>query len=292
MSYFDVDWSHRFTFGEPRSLKNLIGICLHTTENAAGTPAENVATYQINSESGSYNMLVDTTGKRLRANTDDWFTWSTGNKGNSVLLHLSFVAYASWTRAQWLAQDKMLRAGATVVAHWCRTYGFPVKKAVPVGNLPGITTHDATRAWGGTDHTDPGPNFPWDVFLKYVNENMATPKPATTNPITTKEATVSTILTGESAEALNIARIQSTEANKKVAELVRRMDNIESKIEVIASQLVGTGRTKDNKVTYSGWPQLGLNDKGAPQTIVDGLAALIKEQEKVNKAMLAIGGSR
>ena len=179
MSYFDVDWSPRFGFGRPRPLSGLRGVCIHTTENSPGTPAENVANYQLTSKSGSYNMLVDTTGKRLRENTDDWQVWASGNKGNDILLHISFVFRAHYSRAQWLAQDKMLRAGATVVGHWCKKYGFPVRQ-VGVAGLPGITTHDATRAWGGTDHTDPGPNFPWDVFLRYVNESIqgaTAPKP-------------------------------------------------------------------------------------------------------------------
>lgn len=180
MTYYDVDWSPRFSFGGPRSLSGLRGVCIHTTENTAGTPAENVANYQINSQSGSYHVLVDTTGKRLRENTDDWITWSTGNQGNNLLVHISFVAQARWSRAQWLAEDRMLRAGATVVAHWCRTYKWPVRQ-VGVNGLPGITTHDATRVWGGTDHTDPGPNFPWDVFLRYVNEAI-NPAPAPAPP--------------------------------------------------------------------------------------------------------------
>lgn len=172
MSYYDVDWSDRFGFGRPRPLSGLIGVCIHTTENDAGTPAENVANYQITSESGSYNVLTDTSGKRLRENTDDWQVWATGNKGNDVLLHLSFVARAAWSREKWLSYPAMLRAGATVVAYWCKTYGFPVRHAVTVAQLPGVTTHNATRAWGGTDHTDPGPGFPMDVFLGYVTEAM------------------------------------------------------------------------------------------------------------------------
>ncbi|WP_040426530.1 peptidoglycan recognition protein family protein [Corynebacterium mastitidis] len=177
MSYFDVDWSPRFSFGGPRSLGALRGVCIHTTENSPGTPAEAVANYQITSQSGSYHMLVDSTGKRLRENTDNWITWSSGNQGNNILLHISFVFRARYSRAEWLAQEKMLRAGASVVAHWCKTYRWPVKH-VGVNALPGITTHSDTRAWGGTDHTDPGPNFPWDVFLRYVEEAMAGPKHA------------------------------------------------------------------------------------------------------------------
>jgi len=165
------DWTSRFNFGGPRSTAALIGVCIHTTENDPGTPAENVANYQVTSETGSYHVLADRAGLLIE-NTDDWVTWSSGNRGNDVLLHLSFVFRAAYSREQWLAEEAMLRNGAWQVAQWCKRYGWPVRM-VGVNNLPGITTHDATRAWGGTDHTDPGRNFPWDVFLRYVEEAMA-----------------------------------------------------------------------------------------------------------------------
>ena len=194
------DWTAKFLFGGPRSTANLIGVCIHTTENDPSTPAENVANYQLNTQSGSYNTLADRKGI-LRENTADWITWSTGNKGNTLLMHLSFVARASMTRAQWLAEDAMLRHGAWEVAQWCKKFGWPVRH-VGVSGLPGITTHDATRAWGSTDHTDPGPNFPWDVFLGYVNEEInggSAPAPA-------EEETIRAELTGVSATALDIVR--------------------------------------------------------------------------------------
>lgn len=170
-NYFDVDWAPKFDFGGPRPLSGIRGVCVHTTENVAGTPCENVARYQLNSQTGSYHVLVDTAGRRLRENTDDWTTWSTGNKGNNVLLHVSFVAQARWSRAEWLAQDRMLDAGASVVAHWCSRYNIPVRKVSAAG-LPGLVGHADTRVWGGTDHTDPGAGFPWDAFISKVNRHL------------------------------------------------------------------------------------------------------------------------
>jgi hypothetical protein len=218
LSYYDLDWSSRFNFGGPRSLSGIQRIVIHTTENSAGTPAENVANYQINSQSGSYHVLVDTTGKRLRENTDDWITWSTGNNaGNVQGVNLSFVAQAAWTRAQWLAQEKMLRAGATVVAYWSKTRNIPVTK-VTTGR--GVCGHGDLRAFGGTDHTDPGPNFPWDVFLSYVNQVLA--GGGTTTP---KGDTLS-------AQA-------------------------EKRIELMLDQIVGPEKKANGDYKFTGWPQLG-----------------------------------
>lgn len=170
MALFDIDMSKQFGFGGPRSTSGIQRVVIHTTENSTGTPAANVANYQIRSKTGSYHYLVDASGKRIRCNTDDWITWSTGNNaGNVQGLNLSFTTYSANTRAQWLAQEKMLRAGATVVADWCKKYNIP---AVKVTTGRGICGHGDMRAFGGTDHTDPGPNFPWDVFIKYVKAAM------------------------------------------------------------------------------------------------------------------------
>lgn len=181
MTYYDVDWSPRFDFGGPRSTSGLKGVCVHTSEGNPNITAENLANYQLTSQTGSYHVIVDLTGKRLRENTDDWITWSSGNQGNNILLHICFTARADWTRQQWLDQQKMLRAGATVVAHWCKTYRFPVRK-VDTRSLPGILGHDDTRAWGGTDHTDPGKNFPYDVFAQMVND-VLNPAPPSGGPM-------------------------------------------------------------------------------------------------------------
>lgn len=238
MTYYDVDWSPRFGFGWPRSLSGLRGVCIHTTENQPGTPAENIAQYQINTETGSYHVLVDSTGKRLRENTDDWATYSTGNQGNNILVHLSFVFFAGASRAQWLSQDKMLRAGATVVAHWCRTYKWPVKH-VNVNGLPGITTHDATRVWGSTDHWDPGPNFPWDVFLRYVNESInSAPAPKPTPEEDVMAADLNTIITTDTGEK-HRAQDLIKWTDGRVYELTReggRLDQIEAKIDRLLAE--------------------------------------------------------
>lgn len=171
-TYYDSDRSAEFGFGGPRPISGLRGVCIHTTESgksatATARTADDVTTYQATSQTGSYNVMVGVDGKRILQNTDDWQTWSTGNKGNDILLHVCVVGNASQSRAEWLAQDKMLRAVGSVVGHWCRLYGWPIKK-VDAAHLPGVLGHVDTRVWGGTDHTDPGPNFPYDVVLAYA----------------------------------------------------------------------------------------------------------------------------
>ena len=66
-----LDWTSRFAFGRPRPTHQIRNIIIHVTVNTPGTPAENVANYQITSQSGSYHELTDTTIKHLIENTDE-----------------------------------------------------------------------------------------------------------------------------------------------------------------------------------------------------------------------------
>lgn len=171
-----LDWTARFAFGRPRPTHQIRNIIIHVTVNTPGTPAENVANYQITSQSGSYHELTDTTIKHLIENTDDWLTWSSGNYGNDVGLHRSFVMWGTETRAQWLQYDAMLREAAKRDAEWCRKYNIPPVKLTAAdlrAGKRGFAGHLETgQAWGGTDHVDPGTGFPWDIYLGYVRDYL------------------------------------------------------------------------------------------------------------------------
>lgn len=168
-----LDWHMKFNFGRPRNTGSLRNVFIHTTENGPSTSAEAVANFQITSQSGSYHELVDRE-KVLIENTDDWVTWSTGNLGNDIGLHISIVARAAMKRAEWLDEEQRygtLSRTARRVARWCRAYDIPpvfVDSAGLKAGKKGISTHDAARVWGNTDHWDPGPGFPMDKFLELV----------------------------------------------------------------------------------------------------------------------------
>ncbi|QMV84736.1 N-acetylmuramoyl-L-alanine amidase [Corynebacterium hindlerae] len=173
-----TDISNIFDFGGPRT-RPIMGICIHTTESADGARAIDVARWQASSRTGSYHRLVDTHGDLVICNTDDWTTWSVGNVGNDILLHLSFVARAAWTRDQWLAQDHMLTLGAVQVATWAKAHDIPLEKIGPNDLLQkkrGVCGHVDCQVWGGTDHTDPGRSFPWDVLLDKARRILSPPE--------------------------------------------------------------------------------------------------------------------
>ncbi|MGY0605732.1 peptidoglycan recognition protein family protein [Corynebacterium amycolatum] len=176
----DIDKHHLITFGRSTPLPKK-RIIVHTTENAPGTSSQAILDYQVRTRTGSYHRLVDATGKITLANTDDWQTWSTGNKGNDIALHVSCVARAAMTREQWLAQPKMLEGVARVIAYWARTYDIPLVKlsrAELGAGRHGVAGHLEAQVWGNTDHWDPGYHFPYDVVLgraKEINAGKSAP---------------------------------------------------------------------------------------------------------------------
>ena len=231
----DIDLHHLIPFGRPTPLPKKI-IIVHTTENAPGTPSRNIIDYQVRTQSGSYHRLVDSTGKITMANTDDWQTWSTGNKGNDIALHVSCVAQAKMTREQWLAQPKMLEGAARVIAHWSKKYGIPLVKlsrAELGAGKHGVAGHLEAQVWGNTDHWDPGYHFPYDVVLKRAAEINNPPKKEEAKPVPP--------ITVPDTTAPQVDRDQ-----------------------LIYEQLAGPGAPG----TFPGWPQLG------DRTLVDALAAI------------------
>lgn len=172
-----------------RSLAKLLWIIIHTDESAydyaarrvrdTGWTAKRLAEYQQSpSAGGSYTGAADRGGLTCRIAEDGSVTWSTGNLGNSLGINLCFAGTtAHFTREQWLARMDQLRAGALIVASWAAKYTIPVRKLAKgdmLARRKGIGGHDDARELGSTTHWDPGPGFPWDVFLDLVKKAGST----------------------------------------------------------------------------------------------------------------------
>jgi hypothetical protein len=152
--------------GTPISL-----IAIHTAEGAR-TAASLAAYLDQPSTQASYHVLVDDT-TTITYLPDDVACWAMLS-GNARSLQLCFTGFAAWSRAEWLTHERMLRQGATVVARWCARYQIPPVKLTPAqvgANARGVMGHwDWTVGKREGTHTDPGPNFPWDVFMSYVHQ--------------------------------------------------------------------------------------------------------------------------
>lgn len=109
--------------------------------------------------------------------------WTVGNReGNYLGINHELAGFASQNRAQWLDAfgRGMFAQLAPTVRKDMAKFRIPLQRRT-VGELrariPGHTSHnDLREAFGGTTHTDPGPNFPWDVLFNVI---AGTPAPST-----------------------------------------------------------------------------------------------------------------
>lgn len=97
--------------------------------------------------------------------------WHCGN-GNQRSRGLEVTGYASWTLAQWTTGDawEALRLDAKRLAEGCSRANIPLRW-LSLGQIRagerGVCTHfDISQTFGGTNHTDPGPGFPYEAFMR------------------------------------------------------------------------------------------------------------------------------
>jgi N-acetyl-anhydromuramyl-L-alanine amidase AmpD len=169
-------------YGEGRGGVNIRLVVIHDMEAPErSTTAENVARYFANlpaSNKASAHVCVDD-NSAVRCVDDGDRAWHAPG-ANSDGLGLELAGYARQSRAEWLDtySKAVLGQAATVTASWCRKYAIPVRRLtiseIKAGKKGIVGHRDISAAYRQTDHTDPGPNFPWDVFLGMVRDRMGT----------------------------------------------------------------------------------------------------------------------
>ncbi|HEX6970273.1 MAG TPA: N-acetylmuramoyl-L-alanine amidase [Micromonosporaceae bacterium] len=178
--------------------------------------------------------------------------YTVGNTaGNYRGINWEFAGFARQTREQWLDDFgvAMFRQAAPYIRADAEKYGIPLKRC-SVDDLKarrkGITSHNDLRlAYGGTTHTDPGPNFPWDEFMAIIQEDDVSaqdvwkwdpndPKTGVRNqPFNSDAATNPTV---EARYALERAWYESHYANERVGKLSAMVDVLGAKVDAIAAR--------------------------------------------------------
>lgn len=175
--------------GRPRKARFVV---LHYTAGAEGpNAAEDGAAYDRRRTDGvSTGYFTDSTpGVVVQTVKDADRSHTARYHGNQIGIHIE-VCGTKQTREQWLdsVSKATLENTAALVAHLCKTHGFPARRLTTSevrsayyapederSKYEGITDHNGcTQAFpedGGT-HTDMGSGFPWDVFLDMVQEAM------------------------------------------------------------------------------------------------------------------------
>ncbi|MFI0265696.1 peptidoglycan-binding protein [Streptomyces luteogriseus] len=167
-------------YGEGRSVPIRLVVIHDMEAPEKSTTAEAVARYFAGGTvKASAHICVDN-DSAVRCVNDNDRAWHAPG-ANSDGLGLEIAGYARQSRAEWLdAYSKAaLDQAAKVTADWCTKYDIPVRhltlSEIKAGKK-GIVGHvDVSKAYGQTDHWDPGPNFPWDHFLARVKHFMGEP---------------------------------------------------------------------------------------------------------------------
>jgi hypothetical protein len=96
--------------------------------------------------------------------------------GNQQSVGLEVTGYAGWSKDQWLDPTAFAavrldaKQGAAVAKH----YGIPMRwlslAQIRNGERGFCTHNDISLTLGGTNHWDPGPNFPYGIFMQMVQQ--------------------------------------------------------------------------------------------------------------------------
>lgn len=191
--------------GRPTGMPSVV-VIHYTAGSETRTSAENGAAYdQTRTDGTSCHYFHDQDSTIQCVRTED--------RANSAFYHGNRLGIQHelcgtlQTRAQWLdlASYATLVRCARQVARDCLRWDIPVRRIGPTevraayydGTPGGICGHvDVTYAFpeDNGDHTDPGPDFPWDVFMALVREATIALTPAVLQS-TTNEDDMGQILT-------------------------------------------------------------------------------------------------
>lgn len=169
-SYTDTDGRH-------------YGIAIHDTENTASDTAE--AAYADHRTDGtSAHFFVDRDSVTQSLDTDAKAGHSGSQEGNENAIAFEITGTAGRSRDWWLtnvAWDQLGRVIGYMIRNDPDYAGFQVRRAsvAEMKANPKVRAfyghNDMRLAWGGTNHTDPGENFPWDRLFQAVNASIEEP---------------------------------------------------------------------------------------------------------------------
>ncbi len=172
--YPDLPFVAPRAFGRGRDGNHVQYIVVHYTAGSErSTSAEDGAVYdQRRHDSVSTHYFVDSNSVVQCVLTTDRAN-AAYHVGNRRGIQYELCG-TQQTRAQWLdpASDATLTNAARQMARDAKRYGLPVRRLTVAemrAGQRGFCGHvDVTHAYGLGDHTDPGPEFPWDVLLSRV----------------------------------------------------------------------------------------------------------------------------
>ncbi len=167
----------RNRYNDPDGTK--YGIAIHNTSNNASALAE--ASYATRRTDGvSSHLYADRTAVIQSIDTKDKAGHAGSANGNNHGVAVEITGTNDKSRQWWIDNVNWTLLGSSL-AQVCRAYGIAVRRASvsEMQSNPKVKAFyshdDMRRAWGGTTHTDPGGNFPWDYLFGAINRALAPP---------------------------------------------------------------------------------------------------------------------
>lgn len=161
------------------------GITFHNTSNSRLASASDEASYAKRRTDAGAHYYVDKTQVIQALNTDLGAGHAGSSWPNRHCIAYEITGWNSFSHDRWLS-DVAWNLLARQVKRDCERWDIPMRW-LTVDQLKrgerGFSTHDdCRRAFGGTSHTDPGPNFPKDHLIALLKgtaieeDDMPTPK--------------------------------------------------------------------------------------------------------------------
>lgn len=139
--------------------------------------------WQEASNETSVHQVVDP-GEAIQTYPFGYKVWGCGNGNDYCLVQTEHVGYAAWSHKQWRTPDMLdvMRISAKIQAWAWFNLGmkgmgidyYPeFLTLAEIGHKSGSITHNLAREkWGGTTHTDPGPNFFYAELTEHTHKEL------------------------------------------------------------------------------------------------------------------------
>lgn len=158
-------------------------LTIHTAETPeTRNAAENLAKYgQAPDYPSSWNVCVDS-DSILQCVPDSRVAYAAPGVNNDGI-QMELCCFMGQTATEWRDPYSLalLALAADVAAQYCLKFSLPVTHLTDAQLLAGekgIIGHDqASRVYKKSDHTDPGPRFPWARFIAMTAAMFAERRP-------------------------------------------------------------------------------------------------------------------
>lgn len=165
----------------------VVRIVIHATcgrrgyprESAAGVARQTAQYFQSSSAGGSAHYVCDI-DREEHTLPDDAIAWHAPPNQHSIGIEICadggapYGTFRPYTREQWLSPKvwPAVERAARRARELCKRHGIPLQRLTVAqvrAGKAGICGHaDVSAAFGQSDHTDPGPAFPWAEFMAAV----------------------------------------------------------------------------------------------------------------------------